>query len=649
MGVHTEAVQQLYVAYFSRPADAAGLTYWEGVVAANNGSTAAISETFANSQEYKDTFAGQSQYQVVNTIYMNLFGRPAEPAGLAYWGQALINGTFTVAEAVTTIAGGAKDSDATAYANKVKAATAFTEALDTSAEILGYSGTNANLAAKAWLAGVTTDASLTAAVVPATLNASIGTVIANGNSSTGQNFTLTSTIGEQVTGTAGSDVFTAVVDTATTSTFNTGDNINGLGGQDTLNLLVTSNATQLPVGTTVSNIEIVNVTYAGAVAADLGLDSANFGGVQQLWQVASATGSTFQDVTVGTGVTAGFRSTGNAASAAAATATVTAAAGVTAVAVALDGVDDGSTITLADTAASLSTVTVSGSVATTAAVAGTPAVVGVDVNGNGDYTDAGDTAPVAAVPAVAASNVLTLTAAAAADIDTLNLSLTSNTTVVISALDDLNTVNASGSTGNLTINLGSPDELRSATFGSGNDIVTLNTGSLAVAAGSTTGTLAIDLGAGNDVLNLSAGANPAAIATTITLGAGNDTLAIATLANLTAVSATGITNDLITVTDFNAAQDVLDLSALGTAVAPATGRDVFVNTELANIAAAADFSAALALAASYTAVNSYSVFNYGGDAYIFNNVAGEGLTAGDGLVKIVGLSVDALNGTNFVA
>jgi len=604
MGVYTEAVQKLYVAYFSRPADAAGLTYWEGIVTANGGNTAAVSTAFANSQEYKDTFTGQNQYQIINTIYMNLFGRPAEPAGLAYWGQGLINGTFTVAQAVTTIAGAAQGTDATAYANKVAAATAFTVALDTNAEILGYSGTAANLAAKTFLAGITDSAtSLSTAIAPAALNASIATVISTGAALPGNSFSLTSTIGEQVTGTAGNDVFSAVVDEA--GTFNVGDTINGLGGQDTLNLLVTGTSA-MPVGATVSNVEVINVTYANdAAITGMALNSANFAGVQQLWQIDTTTGDDFQDVTVAANVTAGFRSTGAAATAVAAAATVTAAAGVNAVAVALDGIGSGSNITLAETTATnVSTVTVSGSIASTTA---SPAV-----------------------------NELTLTAAASTDIDTLNLSLTSSTTVIMSTLDNVNTFNAAGSTGNLTVDLGTPTELRSATFGSGNDAVTLNTGSLAVASGATTGSIAINLGAGNDVLNLSAGANAAAIATSITLGAGNDTLKIVTLGNLTSTSATGITNDVITVTDFVAAQDVLDLSSLG-------DRDTFVNTELANITAAADIAAALELAASYTTEGSYAIFNFGGDAYIYNN----GTT--DGLVKVVGLSVEALNGTNFVA
>lgn len=612
MGIHTEAVQKLYVAYFSRPADTAGLTYWEGVVAANGGSTAAVSTAFAASKEYTDTFAGQSQYQVVNTVYMNLFGRAAEPAALAFWGQALVRGDVTIAGAVTTIAGAAQGTDATTYANKVKAATAFTEALDTSAEILGYTGTGANLAAKTFLAGITTDASLNTAIVPSTLNSSIATVIQTGSSSTGQSFSLTSTIGEQVNGTAGSDVFTAVVagTNGADGTLNVGDTINGLGGQDTLNLLATAGAT-MPAGATVSNVEIVNLTHVGTTGA-LALNSNMFSGVQQLWQIDNTVGTAdFQDVTVGTGVTAGFRSTGANATNVVADVAVTVAAGTTATAVALDGVKSGSAVEFLETTANnLSTVTVSGSVTTI---------------------------PATTTPVAAAQNALTLTATAA-DVDVLNVSLTSNTTVTMTGFDDLTSFNAAGSTGNLTVNLGTPDELTTATFGSGNDTVTLNTTGLQGDA------LTINLGAGNDVLNLTAGINGDgdATAVTITMGAGSDTLNIVGLTNLSGASATAIAADMIMVSDFVAASDVLNVSALG-------DRGVLVNTELANIAAATDFAAALALVASYTDTGTYAVFNYGSDAYIFANAGAAALGAGDGLVKVVGLSVASLNDSNFVA
>lgn len=597
MGVYTEAVQKLYVAYFSRPADKAGLAYWEGIVTANGGNTAAVSTAFANSQEYKDTFTGQNQYQIINTIYMNLFGRVAEPAGLEYWGQGLIAGRFTIAQAVTDIAGAAQGTDATAYANKVKAAVAFTDAVDTNAEILGYTGVNANAAAKIWLGTVTTDASLTTAIVPTTLNSTIANVIATASSATGETFTLTNAIGEQVAGTTGNDIFSAVVaNTATTEagTFNTGDTVNGMGGQDTLNLLVTAGSA-MPAGATVSNVEIINITHAGT-SGPLALNSSTFAGVQQMWQIDNVAGDSFQDVTVGAGVTAGFRSNGTVA----AEATVTAATGVAATAVALDSVATGSDITVAGGTA-LTTVSVSGSVSTVSSV-----------------------------------NALTL-ATTAANMDVLNVSLSSNTSVTLEGFEAISTLNAAGSTGGLTVGLTDFTALTAATFGAGKDIVTINTGSLE------SGALAINLGAGNDVLNLSATAAADSTAISITMGAGNDTLALTALSNLTGTTAADITADMITVTDFVAAQDVLDLSGLN------ANRDVLLNGQLADINAATSLRAALVLAAAATDAGSYSVFNFGADAYVFNNVSDAALSIGDGLVKIVGFQVEGLTATNFVA
>ena len=164
--------QQLYVAYFNRPADTLGLAFWMSKDAAS------ASASFAASTEYATTYAGMGTAARVDAIYMNLFGRPAEPAGLIYWGTEIEAGRITIAEAVTKIAGGAQTTDLDAYNNKVAAATEFTKALDTSAEIIAYSGTAANNAAKAWLSGVTNTATLTAATAPTALNATVATVVA---------------------------------------------------------------------------------------------------------------------------------------------------------------------------------------------------------------------------------------------------------------------------------------------------------------------------------------------------------------------------------------------------------------------------------------------------------------------------------------
>lgn len=177
MTVYTEAIQKLYVAYFSRPADVAGLIYWDGVVATAKGNTAAVSAAFAASGEYRSTYAGKDTAAVVDTVYMNLFGRHAEPAGVQYWSSLLDSGAVTVDGVVTAVAGSALTTDLAACTSKVAASTAFTAALDTTPEILAYSGGLANLAGVMFLAGVTDATSLAAATAEKQLAATIAAIV----------------------------------------------------------------------------------------------------------------------------------------------------------------------------------------------------------------------------------------------------------------------------------------------------------------------------------------------------------------------------------------------------------------------------------------------------------------------------------------
>lgn len=176
--IYDNAIQQLYVAYFNRPADPAGLAYWGGVVEAAKGDTAAVSAAFAASAEYKATYADFNTTGTLKAIYMNLFNEATpDVAGLAYWSDLVAKGTISIDKAVSAIAAGAQGVHKTTYANKVLAAAAFTTAVNTDAEKAAYSGTLANTAAKKFLAGITTDASLTAALVPATMDASVAAVV----------------------------------------------------------------------------------------------------------------------------------------------------------------------------------------------------------------------------------------------------------------------------------------------------------------------------------------------------------------------------------------------------------------------------------------------------------------------------------------
>lgn len=201
------AVQQLYVAYFGRPADVAGLDYWTNIVETNKGSTVAVSAAFALSAEYTAAFAGMSNTQIVDKIYTNLFGRAADTAGRDYWVGLLNAGTIKVDTIVADVANGAQTTDKEIVENKVAGATAFTAALDLPAEQAGYNGTAALNLAKAFITSITTDASLTAAITPATLNTTVAGVVAAGTP-----FTLTSGLAALQTANAAKEAFLDAAD-----------------------------------------------------------------------------------------------------------------------------------------------------------------------------------------------------------------------------------------------------------------------------------------------------------------------------------------------------------------------------------------------------------------------------------------------------
>jgi len=181
MGINTDAVQRLYVAYFNRPADPAGLVYWEGglpsTTVATQAELTAIARGFSGSIEYAALYSGQTNAQVVNSLYVNLFGRPAEAAGLAHWSARIADGSDTFASIALQLTYSAQGSDATAIANKLTAATAFTNALDTTTEIASYFGLAAAAVARTWLATATVNGTTnTPAQVAAALDAALATL-----------------------------------------------------------------------------------------------------------------------------------------------------------------------------------------------------------------------------------------------------------------------------------------------------------------------------------------------------------------------------------------------------------------------------------------------------------------------------------------
>ncbi|MCO8164193.1 DUF4214 domain-containing protein [Pseudomonas sp. 21LCFQ010] len=147
-----DQVQKLYIAYFGRPADPAGLNYWAANIDAAGGNFSAAIAGFAASAESQALYAAGTTAQLVTSVYIALFNRPPEAAGLAYWVSQIDAGTISGAGAAYQILTSAGPGDAAAIANKVTAANAFTANIDTSAELAGYSGASSAAIARAWLA-----------------------------------------------------------------------------------------------------------------------------------------------------------------------------------------------------------------------------------------------------------------------------------------------------------------------------------------------------------------------------------------------------------------------------------------------------------------------------------------------------------------
>lgn len=167
------SIQSLYVAYFNRPADVAGLQYWSGILAANPNAYAGIAQSFSLSLEYWTTYVNQDNRQVVDTVYQNLFGRHADSAGIDYWARLLDQKALTVANVVTEVSHGARGNDQIVVDGKVAAATAFTAHLDLKLEQLAYSGDFANKVASDYLATIVDGPTAATALVPANIDAAI--------------------------------------------------------------------------------------------------------------------------------------------------------------------------------------------------------------------------------------------------------------------------------------------------------------------------------------------------------------------------------------------------------------------------------------------------------------------------------------------
>ena len=466
MGMNTDAVQRLYVAYFNRPADPVSLAVYESLLPSDRAATQAelqalADQYFSPSAEYQSLYAGMSNTQIVNQLYQNIFGREAEVDGLVYWAAELTAGRQSVASIALQLSYSAQGTDADVVANRIEAANAFTDGLNTSAEITGYSGDAAAASARSWLATVGSDAASKDAAIAGVDTAISDAVAASNPADPAQTFNLTTAV-DTFTGGSGDDVFNA--DNTGTDTSSTADKLTGGEGTDTLNMFSDGNAAALPV---LDSVETINF-YDQDADVDLS-------GTQQ----ASLTKATFTrgdgdwDATLGAAVASVSLSDMDVA---AADIGITFGAARTDIALELSAVTGGTGDDIAVTATAVNTATVT--------VNSTSSVGGLD------FGDA-ETVNIVANAKVTFVDDITTTDAAA------TLTITGAGAVDISAVDSgFTTINAADNTGGLTAELGGAVNTNLTGTGK-NDVITASTTDTI----NTTDKLAVNAGGGDgDVL-----------------------------------------------------------------------------------------------------------------------------------------------------
>ena len=172
---YNNVVQQLYIAYFGRPADPNGLANFTAQLAAENApaniqafNTAYsdnpkvrnLIDSFGTSPESNALYTGGTE-SFLTAIYANVLGRSPDPDGLRFWVDAIDNKGLTKANASFSIMAGALLNsspqglvDAALIRNRVDVATRFTTSLNTLTRVNSYSGDRAAAVARNMLSNV---------------------------------------------------------------------------------------------------------------------------------------------------------------------------------------------------------------------------------------------------------------------------------------------------------------------------------------------------------------------------------------------------------------------------------------------------------------------------------------------------------------
>ncbi len=172
---YANTVQQLYIAYFGRPADPAGLSNFESALLAagapndiqllvadysTNPAVKKLVDAFGTSAESQALYGNGDAAAFVGAVFQNVLGRTPQASGMTFWEQQLGGGLSQGNAALSIMAAALVNStaqgkiDAQLIANRITAAQYFTLAVSYNNATAYYKGATAAANARNMLAAV---------------------------------------------------------------------------------------------------------------------------------------------------------------------------------------------------------------------------------------------------------------------------------------------------------------------------------------------------------------------------------------------------------------------------------------------------------------------------------------------------------------
>lgn len=107
-----------YLAYYGRPADLPGLTYWAGRLESGAENFNAVLKAFSISEEYDRRFGELDNHQLISRLYQQMFNREPEQQGLNFYVGLLESGERSPQSIALDIFNGARNTDHTILQSK---------------------------------------------------------------------------------------------------------------------------------------------------------------------------------------------------------------------------------------------------------------------------------------------------------------------------------------------------------------------------------------------------------------------------------------------------------------------------------------------------------------------------------------------------